>query len=498
MRGSEIDYGDIQGLVRFGYNALTEAAFLLLRIVDRDAARSWLAAADVANAAVADAPPETAMQIAFTADGLRALGLRDAIIEGFATEFLTGMAGDESRSRRLGDVGASAPSGWDWGAPGKEPHLLLMLYAKPGRLEMLKETVKGAAWPAAFSVLACLDTADMGGVEPFGFKDGISQPTLDWTQQKQLGATELAYGNLAALGEFLLGYANEYGKYTDRPLLDPAEDPSVLLPEAEDAPGKRDLGRNGTYLVLRDLDQDVRGFWHYLARQANTTGESPRRLAESMVGRTMDGIPLVPTTARPIAGVSPSGEENRLNHFTYEVDPAGTRCPLGAHIRRANPRNADYPYGVDGTVSRLVHTLGFGNKGLRDDVIASTRFHRLLRRGREYGARLSPEDAMRPGPQGEKSGLRFICLNANITRQFEFVQNAWIMRTKFGGLTEESDPLLGNRQPVTGCPLTNAFSRPREDGVRQRLRDVPQFVTVRGGAYFFLPSLRALRYLASG
>ncbi|MET0501384.1 MAG: peroxidase, partial [Candidatus Binatia bacterium] len=82
-------------------------------------------------------------------------------------------------------------------------------------------------------------------------------------------------------------------------------------------------------------------------------------------------------------------------------------------------------------------------------------------------------------------------------RQFEFVQNAWIMDTKFDGLSEESDPLLGNRTPVPGCLFTNAFTMPQENGFRRRINGLPQFVTVRGGGYFFLPSIRVLWYLAT-
>jgi deferrochelatase/peroxidase EfeB len=108
--------------------------------------------------------------------------------------------------------------------------------------------------------------------------------------------------------------------------------------------------------------------------------------------------------------------------------------------------------------------------------MSPTRFHRLLRRGREYGDELSEQ------------GLHFICLNSNIARQFEFVQGAWLMSIKFNGANNESDPLLG---------LTPSFSRPRENGLRDRCIDLPQFVTVRGGAYFFLPSVRALRYFAT-
>ncbi len=103
-----------------------------------------------------------------------------------------------------------------------------------------------------------------------------------------------------------------------------------------------------------------------------------------------------------------------------------------------------------------------------------------------------------PAPVGETSrGLHFICLNANVSRQFEFLLNAWIMNAKFSGLTGESDPLLGNRETIQGCPMTNGFDIPESDGTRRRVTGLPPFVTVRGGAYFFLPGLRALRYLAS-
>jgi deferrochelatase/peroxidase EfeB len=224
-----------------------------------------------------------------------------------------------------------------------------------------------------------------------------------------------------------------------------------------------------------------------------------------MVGRTLgDGAPLVPVSSSPIPGVGNNGDQAtrkqdvRLNQFTYDSDVAGTACPFGAHIRRANPRNADIPGGPQGWFKHLIRILGFGNKNVRADLISSTRFHRILRRGREYGEKLSPDDALQTGPKNDSErGLQFLAVNANIQRQFEFVQNAWIMRTKFDGMTEESDPLLGNREPVPGCPFTNTFSLPQDQRVRQRIMDVPQFITVVGGAYFFLPSMRAIRYLAT-
>jgi len=116
--------------------------------------------------------------------------------------------------------------------------------------------------------------------------------------------------------------------------------------------------------------------------------------------------------------------------------------------------------------------------------------------GREYGDELAPEMALAPASPNESRGLHFICLNASISRQFEFLQSAWIANTKFSGTTGESDPLLGNRESLPGCPVTGNFTIPSDGTLRRRVSGLPQFVRVRGGAYFFLPSLRALRYFA--
>jgi deferrochelatase/peroxidase EfeB len=490
-----VDYSDIQGLVRFGFGKMTDACFFLLAVDNPAAARRWLQSAPVTSAVATTPVPRTALQVAFTWDGLKALGIPQSAAEGFSAEFLSGMSGDENRSRRLGDVGASDPARWQWGGPGKVPHALVMLCAESGLLEDWTQTVKGPHWAQAFHELACLPTSHLDGVEPFGFKDGISQPTLDWAQQRRGGRDETQFGNLLALGEFLLGYLNEYGKYTERPLVAETGDPQRILPSASEDAGRRDLGLNGTYLVFRDLQQDVRGFWRFMHGQAGGDPEARGRLAAAMVGRTLTGDPLMPLEDRRIAGVDPADEP--LNRFTFDADRAGTRCPIGAHIRRANPRTADYPAGTMGLLSRLLRLLGFAGAGIDDDLIASARFHRILRRGREYGEGLSLPDALQPASGAEDRGLRFMCLNANIARQFEFVQNAWILGTKFAGLTGENDALLGNRGPIQGCPVSDTFSIPRSGGVARRITGLPQFVTTRGGAYFFLPSLRALRYLAS-
>jgi deferrochelatase/peroxidase EfeB len=256
------------------------------------------------------------------------------------------------------------------------------------------------------------------------------------------------------------------------------------LLNAEDAPQKKDLGRNGSYVVIRQLDQDVRKFWQFVYEQSDGRAKEAEALAAAFVGRTREGDPLVPTQGL--------GQ----NHFTFAENQGGTRCPFGAHIHRANPRNADLE-GRPTRLKKLITMLGFGPNGFRDDLMSPVRFHRILRRGREYGPELKPEDALSPAaPDEPKRGLHFICLNANISRQFEFLQNAWMMNTKFSGLTNESDPLLGNRESIPACPITSHFTIPQSGGLPRRVKDLPQFVTVKGGAYFFLPSLRALRYFA--
>ena len=492
-----VELDDIQGLLRFGYKHHTEACFVLLRVKDRAAARAWLAAAPVTTAAPAEPPPATVLQLALSSEGLRALGVPGDIVDAFSSEFVSGMGGDASRARRLGDLGANAPDQWQWGTGARLPHVLLLLYALPGRMDAWQSQIE-AQCGAGFDILARLPCSDLRDTEPFGFKDGLSQPLPDWEHSRPAyDAEQLAYSNLACLGEFLLGYPNEYGGYTDRPLLAPQRDAigllpydrdaAALLPRAEDAPGQLDLGRNGSYLVLRQLRQDVHGFWQWLDSTAGGDPLLRERLAAAMVGRTLQGQPLEP----------PEGAAHDLNAFSYDADPRGTHCPLGAHIRRANPRNADLPPGAPGLLSWLKRTLGFDVQALDQDRVASTRFHRLLRRGREYGAAVPLAQALAGPPGSAETGLHFICLGANIARQFEFVQSAWLNSSHFDGLHHESDPLLGTRLPAPDGAATGDFSIPQPEGADQRLSGLPQFVTLQGGAYFFLPGIRALRYLAS-
>src|SRR6266403_4467143 len=230
----------------------------------------------------------------------------------------------ESRARQLGDIEENAPAHWDWGYATKEPHLVVMFFAEKERFDAFVQNSIGAAWKEAFHEIDSLPTADLDGVEPFGFADGISQPEIDWGQQRESKDVQLDYTNIVALGEFLLGYPNEYGKFTERPLLEADATTNELL-AALDRPGKKDLGRNGTYLVMRQLQQDVRGFWQFLDKKTSSSSTEREKLAEAMVGRHLDGAPLVPLSDTPIKGVGSDDKDRGYNQFTYQGDIDGTK-----------------------------------------------------------------------------------------------------------------------------------------------------------------------------
>jgi deferrochelatase/peroxidase EfeB len=527
MTRRDVDEADIQAIVRTSFSCLKGASYLLLRVVDAPAARRWIGG--LKPAAVSDlrlGHIEQAIQIAFTAAGLKELGIACDIVQRFAPEFVEGLVGNENRSRRLGDVGDNDPEHWCWGVGDREPHVLVMLFTStPTGAEAFAGEVSREAGRNGLAILKILPTTDMDDFEPFGFKDSISQPTFDWDHVRTPGTkADRVYTNLIALGEVLLGYRNEYGFPADSPVLRPHERNATLLPMRSPIPERYDLGRNGSYLVYRQLAQDVRRFWTWADKEAKRANVTPVALAEAAVGRRLDGRPLDDLqSGRPLRGVDPNDRD--MNGFLFDVDPDGLSCPVGAHIRRANPRTGDAPAGVDGPLDHLLVTLGLTVRRDRrptsstlpwprnttvwpflrsqDDAVASARFHRILRRGREYGRKIDMAAAIDPATEDPEAGVHFLCLNANIARQFEFVQSAWIASAKFAGLSGEQDPLLGNRVPFPGGKIaaapqqTNCFSRPGAEPHCRVAHDVPQFVHVRGGAYFFLPGLAALKWIAS-
>ncbi|UVO54917.1 Dyp-type peroxidase domain-containing protein [Sphingomonas sp. SUN039] len=321
--------------------------------------------------------------------------------------------------------------------------------------------------------------------EHFGFRDGISQPVIRGSLRS---AVRPAPRDLIAPGEFLLGYRNDQG-YFPPPIVVGAEQdvrndlPTVSAVESNRFPRyganssaaeARDLGRNGSFMVLRQLDQNVRGFRQSLDDHAHDLAKRYPELAgvtganidgdwvgAKLVGRWPNGAPLV---GNPTGPCHVAANEAPDNDFTYGVDdPRGLQCPLGAHIRRANPRDSLEP--GDASEQQI------------------TNRHRLLRRGRSY--------AYRPDAGEEKKGLLFMALCADIERQFEFVQHTWLNATSFHGLKDEPDPLLGNPRGSKGKLTVPVAPGPIQiDGIAS-------YVSLRAGGYFFLPSRAAIQFLIS-
>ena len=465
---AKLELDDIQGLLARGYGRLRAARFLVLRFGDVEPARTWLAATAPQVTPATEDPQERAVHLALTRTGLEKLGVTAEGLAGFSNEFREGMT-TPHRQRVLGDFAQDDPAGWRWGGIATQPvDAVLMLYTaneeqmRPFAGERIAELAA-----ASIELVTSLAATDIGDIEPFGFRDGISQPVADGIGRE--GRPE----DTLKPGEFVLGYPNEYGLLTDRPLVPPAHDPRDLLPGDSAGSNSKDLGRNGSYLVIRQLEQDVPAFWRFMEAAAtdvdgHSSAESRTRLAAKMVGRWPGGASL---------SLSPERDAEDLakeNAFGYHHDDAdGLRCPVGSHARRANPRDSLDP-----------------DPGSEDSIALNKR-HRILRRGRSYGPLLPVDEALAAGDDGIERGLHFACLAGNIARQFEFIQHTWANNPKFDELYDEVDPIMGPRGESGAT-----FSIPSAP-VRKRITGIPTFVTVRGGAYFFLPGLRALRYLAS-
>jgi Dyp-type peroxidase family len=461
-----LEVADMQGMVASGYRRLVAADYVLWRITDAARAKSWLGS--VVGRVTSSAAPVTAtgVNLALTSSGLARLGLAADALGTFPAEFVEGIA-TPHRSRMLGDTDASDPSGWRWG--GGEPNAvdaLLMLFAvDAATLTKLSQDLGVEAAPG-FEVLATLHTSDLGGREHFGFNDGISQPVVDGFGRPSLPR------DLIATGEFVLGYPNEYGLLPPSPSVAADTDAGGLLPAALGGASRKDLGRNGTYLVFRQIRQDVAGFWNFAAAHSKEGAQSTaEQLAAKIVGRWPSGAPVVMAPDADLPGLA------TFNDFAYHaLDADGRSCPIGAHVRRANPRDSLDP-----------------SPG-SDRSVALVKRHRILRRGREYGPSIT-SDPNGPRPplrdDGQERGLHFICLNANLVRQFEFVQATWVASPKFDGLYDDADPL------VAAHGLAGASMDLPADPFRGRIHHLPPFVAVVGGGYFFLPGLAALRYLAS-
>jgi Dyp-type peroxidase family len=408
------------------------AHYLLVRFDDAGQGRAWVRKASevVTSTAAWDIDSQWTINVAFTYPGLEALSLPPAVLASFPEEFRAGMA-----ARGLvGDTGESDPSRWEFGGPTTPVHALVIVSTRDSTaLETLAAKYRAfvAELPEVQTVYVQVGWHD--DREHFGYRDPISQPAIEGSGR----APHPGQAPVVKAGEFVLGYPDERGH--------------TIMPTP------RGLGRNGSYLGVRKFHQKVADFRAYLAQQA-ASPEAVEKLAAKMVGRWRSGAPLVlaPDQDDPELGADPL----RNDDYLYDaVDPQGLRCPLGAHGRRANPRD----------------TAG---------VLAVQR-HRLLRSGSLYGPKL-PEGA---SDDGADRGLFGIFMCTSIARQFEFIHNLWINDGNFVGQGADRDPLIGANAG------DGQFVIPQKP-IRRRIQGLPSFTVVRGGDYFFLPSVAALRYLA--
>ncbi|PPD24426.1 MAG: peroxidase [Methylobacter sp.] len=452
---------DTQGLMFSGYGAMQYCRYYLLRIDDASKVKAWLAtvAGERITAGEPDkaarAATESSLNIAFSATGLAKLALNQHDLESFELAFQEGMT-SKRRITILGDEAANHPDNWHWGNAQKPVDLLLMLYAKEElTFKQRQQDEESHFVSAGLSIVEQLmdtTTHKQGdfNLEHFGFADGVSEPSVDgFPKTRNQPAASAQAPKTIATGEFVLGYPNAYdGKLT-------------TVPHWGNLADK--FGINGTYLVFRQLQQDVKGFWTFIHEEAKRQQVDADYLAAKMVGRWKNGAVVEPGQTAAPKMVS--------NDFDFTDDPDGTGCPFGSHIRRTNPRGQGLGATVDASL-----------------IVANR--HRLLRRGRSYGPFLENPLADADAQESER-GLFFICLNANIERQFEFVQHTWVNSNKFNGLYDEDDPILGN------AAGGNRNFTIQDTPLRRRLCNFQQFVTVRGGGYFFLPGLRALKALAA-
>ena len=438
---------DVQGLVLRSYG-MDCAAFFLLRVVSAPAAKRSLGTLAVTPGTLWDEKPPFCVNVALTFHGLAALGVAADSLKSFPEEFA---AGAFTRCAEVGDVESCSPDKWDYGLGQAGLHALVLLFAqndetRDKQVTALRETLlQEGGW----SEIAVLPGDVLpGSTAHFGYRDGFSQPTIDCG----LGNPVPDKQPIAPLGEFLLGYPSQFEQFT------------------YPVPAPDQLGRNGSFMVLRILEQDCAAFEALITHAKDRYGVDGELLAAKMVGRWRNGTPLSvsPDSDASDQPLAPS-ELNQYDYAPTRDNPAayddrrGFRCPIGSHMRRANPRAA--------TIA--------GNAGSR---------HRIVRRGIPYGP---PYDPANPN-DGIKRGLLGLFIGVSIKDQFEFLMSEWINGSTFApGIYGTTDPILGNKTAGE-----NKFVIPRENSKPVVINDFPRLVTTRGSAYTFLPSITALRYIA--
>jgi len=373
--------------------------------------------------------------VAFTWNGLQALGVDEASLATFPEEFRQGMA---ARAEILGTTGANHPDHWVGGLTGSDLHAIVVLFARDvaERERCAREHKEYVSQCAGVEGLSSLDLEAIPPFdyahEHFGYRDRLSVPVIEGTGEVPTPGS----GAPIKAGEFFLGYPDETG-------LQPA------LPQPEI------LSRNGSYLAYFRLQEHVGTFRDFL-RQHGKTPEEQELVAAKLMGRWRSGAPLVLAPKKDDPELGKNMQRN--NDFNYAtMDPHGYACPVGSHIRRMNLR----------------------------DTGENMERRRMIRRGGTYGPPLPegvPED-------GVERGIAAFIGCASLVRQFEFAMNVWVNDPNFMEL-DERDPIFGTQDGTYDMTIPK---RP----IRMKFKGLPAFTTVRGGAYFFLPGLKALRYLAT-
>jgi Dyp-type peroxidase family len=524
---AKLDLHDIQGNIvkaypRFG---LPKARYFFLRVHDADAGRAFVkkvtalittSAPWVERARRQDErPPSVTTNLAFTFDGLRRLGVPQASLQSFPQEFAMGM-----RARRsiLGDDGSSAPGRWDpvW-RDEKPVHLFVALNAATqGLLEEQYakivsfldterrgvELLAGHRGEGGREDLPYQDASAIFGAdgqptnkEHFGYSDGISNPYFKGAETHSsnvIGGGKRVFGRDIEReegwqplepGEFILGHKDE----------------AFELPAA---PSTWPLSDNGTFLVYRKLHQNVGSFDRYLDAVGSEYPDGKEALAAKLAGRWRNGAPA--TTFRseseatafatqwdearvavmqakvPAEREARKAEFAQLNAkfaaFDYRDDMQGGGCPVGAHVRRMQPRVA-LEFGLDGAFQC-------------PDALSNRR--RFIRRGLPYG------DAQTKREDDGDHGIVFMAIGVDIERQFEFVQQQWANYGNDFRLGNDKDPLIGNHGADEGDGMMTIQTDPSDPRPPFFCSKLPRFVETRGGDYFFVPSLTALRLIADG
>jgi deferrochelatase/peroxidase EfeB len=503
---------EIPTLVFGGLRRLTYGACLLLRLSpDYAANKAWLAALEPDLSYGDQLLANAALLIGLSRSGLEKLGLSPRHIETFPVAFQHGSSAPW-RARAVGDIGSNSPEHWLWGGEQTAVDAVLLIYGRDeADFRRLVEMRIAAAEAAGHSVVYQVRFAPSPQrpqpvIEPFGFVDGISDPVIrgvgEWMSEQKRN-------HLVAPGEFVLGYPDNLGYVPTSPTVGAADDPQDILPAAmpdlcgqrpdfstPQPTGPKDLGSNGTFLVVRHLEQDIAAFKDFVATAAKlpavraaVPGAAPDLVEQwveaKLVGRWRDGSSLVRHPHRPGSHrAAPNDPPAPDNDFLFGVeDPNGLRCPFGAHIRRANPRESFVPVSPDPALDFLARQAGANPYSSLSPTaqleLSVTNRHRILRVGRRY----DPQDKL------TKPGLIFMCLNVDIERQFEFVQKTWLYGPSFQGLEAEVDPVTGHQSEG------DVFTIPTPDGPL-RLKGLKDFVAVKGSGYFFLPGRKAIQFLS--